>query len=134
MYSLNQITYGALLGGPAAATYFLRENFRRMGNAAEQKKMTVLGVGATIMFPLISLIIPNVPGAIIAFVILLLATVAYRIGKYRQNAFVLEQVSRGQTLASNFRVGYVVILALLAQASVSVVWLLVFTLAGYEFT
>ena len=79
MYSLNQITYGALLGGPAAATYFLRKNFRRMGNTAEQKKVAVLGVSATIMFPLISLMIPNVPGAILAFVILLMATVAYRI-------------------------------------------------------
>jgi len=58
VYSPNQASFGALLGGPVGLIYFLRENFLILGNKAAARNCLILG--ALLILALI-IVLPRLP-------------------------------------------------------------------------
>src|SRR6478752_8025106 len=48
VYSPTQAATGAFLGGPLAAIYFIKANYRALGNSAAEKNVTFYGLLATL--------------------------------------------------------------------------------------
>lgn len=59
LYTPRQIRLGSFLGGPIAAVYFLRENFRALDKTADARRTVVWGVGIVAGMMLIIPFLPD---------------------------------------------------------------------------
>ena len=59
LYSMNAVTLATFLGGPLVAGYFIRENYRALGQVEKAKEATAFGIGISIFIVLGLLLLPD---------------------------------------------------------------------------
>jgi|GEM_PF-499528 len=100
LYSLNAITLGTFIGGPAAAGTMIRRNYINIGREKQGKQALLLGCCATVLIAVLMLLIPevwldNLPNYVIPITYtLIISTIVSRIHaedykrqKLRQGSF-----------------------------------------------
>jgi hypothetical protein len=101
IYSPNQILWGSLLGGPLAATYFLRNNYLTLDRLLEARQVLLWGIIFTFLLLTVALFFTdNFPRA----VPLAYSWTAYYIAKTYQLDKASIVVSEQFTFHSNWRV------------------------------
>ena len=112
LYTPTQIRLGSFLGGPIAAVYFLRENFRVLGRLPEVR--TTLVSGTTVVIGLVALL-PFLPDHFPNYIVPL--AYSYAAGavasKWQLNKEAILD-SGNYRLQSNWRVFWLSLLLLLA--------------------
>ena len=69
LYSPEQVAFGVFLGGPVGLIYFLRANFRALGNDAAASKTVIYGLLALSGGLAVALILPdNFPGVVFSII------------------------------------------------------------------
>lgn len=104
IYSERGIEFGAFLGGPLVAGYFIAENFRIFNEPNKAKKTWIYSVIVTIALYVIIFLFSENSKITYAFIPLIYTSITYFIVKYFQRQSIIAHINSGGSIFNWLRI------------------------------
>jgi len=104
VYNEKGIAWGAFLGGPIAAGYFLIENYKSLGNRAIVNKAWKITLISTVIYFILAYFLQEMMGISIVPILISCMIMARQVFREKQAVEVEAHIKKGGAVHSNWRV------------------------------